>query len=122
MCIRDRVLLLPLLGFDDGARPELDWARWTLLFGPMVLFVIHPYSPFLLLGSWFALIATMVLPWMLEREANTLPVWQVVALSAGMIAVFSVTLLSGQGMVIAVPLGGMFATLSSMMMLRHAAA
>ncbi len=116
------VLLLPLLGFDDGARPELDWARWTLLFGPMVLFVIHPYSPFLLLGSWFALIATMILPWMLEREAKSLPVWQVVALSGGMIAVFSVTLLSGQGMVIAIPLGGIFATLSSMMMLRHAAA
>jgi len=68
------------------------------------------------------LIATMVLPWMLEREAKSLPVWQVVALSAGMIAVFSVTLLSGQGMVIAVPLGGIFATLSSMMMLRHASA
>ena len=116
------VLLLPILGFDDGARPELDWARWTLLFGPMVLFVAHPYSPFLLLGSWFALIATMVLPWMLEREAKSLPVWQVIGLGTAMIAVFSVTLLSGQGLVIAVPLGGIFATASSMMMLRHAVA
>lgn len=116
------VLLLPILGFDDGARPELDWARWTLLFGPMVLFVAHPYSPFLLLGSWFALIATMVLPWMLEREAKSLPVWHVIGLSAAMIAVFSVTLLSGQGLVIAIPLGGIFATASSMMMLRHAVA
>ena len=116
------VLLLPILGFDDGARPELDWARWTLLFGPMVLFVAHPYSPFLLLGSWFALIATMVLPWMLEREAKKLPVWQVIGLGTAMIAVFSVTLLSGQGLVIAIPLGGIFATASSMMMLRHAVA
>ena len=116
------VLLLPILGFDDGARPELDWARWTLLFGPMVLFVAHPYSPFLLLGSWFALIATMVLPWMLEREAKSLPVWQVIGLGTAMIAVFSVTLLSGQGLVIAIPLGGIFATASSMMMLRHAVA
>lgn len=116
------VLLLPILGFDDGARPELDWARWTLLFGPMVLFVAHPYSPFLLLGSWFALIATMVLPWMLEREAKKLPVWKVIGLGTAMIAVFSVTLLSGQGLVIAIPLGGIFATASSMMMLRHAVA
>ena len=116
------VLLLPILGFDDGARPELDWARWTLLFGPMVLFVAHPYSPFLLLGSWFALIATMVLPWMLEREAKSLPVWQVIGLGTAMIAVFSVTLLSGQGLVIAIPLGGIFATASSMMMLGHAVA
>ena len=116
------VLLLPILGFDDGARPELDWARWTLLFGPMVLFVAHPYSPFLLLGSWFALIATMVLPWMLEREAKSLPLWQVIGLGTAMIAVFSVTLLSGQGLVIAIPLGGIFATASSMMMLRHAVA
>ena len=116
------VLLLPILGFDDGARPELDWARWTLLFGPMVLFVAHPYSPFLLLGSWFALIATMVLPWMFEREAKSLPLWQVIGLGTAMIAVFSVTLLSGQGLVIAIPLGGIFATASSMMMLRHAVA
>ena len=116
------VLLLPILGFDDGARPELDWARWTLLFGPMVLFVAHPYSPFLLLGSWFALIATMVLPWMLEREAKSLPLWQVIGLGTAMIAVFSVTLLSGQGLVIAIPLGGICATASSMMMLRHAVA
>lgn len=116
------VLLLPMLGFDDGSRPELDWARWALLFGPMILFVVHPYSPFLLLGSWFALVATMVLPWMLEREAKTVPVWQVVGLSAAMIIVFSATLLSGQGMNMAVPLGGVFAVLSSMMMLRHASA
>lgn len=116
------VLLLPMLGFDDGSRPELDWARWALLFGPMILFVVHPYSPFLLLGSWFALVATMVLPWMLEREAKTVPVWQVVGLSTAMIIVFSATLLSGQGMNMAVPLGGVFAVLSSMMMLRHASA
>jgi len=116
------VLLLPMLGFDDGSRPELDWARWTLLFGPMLLFVVHPYSPFLLLGSWFALIATMALPWMLEREARTLPLWQVAGLSGAMIAVFSATLLSGQGMIMVVPLGGLLAVLSSMMMLRHASA
>ena len=114
------VLLLPMLGFDDGARPELDWVRWSLLFGPMLLFVVHPYSPFLLLGSWFALIATMVLPWMLEREAKPLPLWQAVALSTVLIAAFAGTLLSGQGMVIAIPLGGIVASLSSMMMIRHA--
>ena len=28
------VLLLPLLGFDDGSRPELNWVRWSLMFGP----------------------------------------------------------------------------------------
>jgi hypothetical protein len=84
--------------------------------------VVHPYSPFLLLGSWFALIATMVLPWMLEREARTLPLWQVGGLTGAMITVFSATLLSGQGMIMAVPLGGFLAVLSSMMMLRHASA
>lgn len=116
------VLLLPMLGFDDGARPELDWARWTLLFGPMLLFVVHPYSPLLLFGSWFALIATMVLPWMLEREAKPLPLWQALVLPTVLIAAFAGTLLSGQGMVIAVPLGGIVASLSSMMMIRHACA
>jgi hypothetical protein len=59
---------------------------------------------------------------MLEREAKSLPVWQVIGLGTAMIAVFSVTLLSGQGLVIAIPLGGIFATASSMMMLRHAVA
>jgi hypothetical protein len=46
----------------------------------------------------------------------------VIGLGTAMIAVFSVTLLSGQGLVIAIPLGGIFATASSMMMLRHAVA
>jgi len=59
---------------------------------------------------------------MLEREARTLPLWQVAGLSGAMIAVFSATLLSGQGMIMVVPLGGLLAVLSSMMMLRHASA
>jgi hypothetical protein len=37
-----------------------------------------------------------------------------------LIAAFAGTLLSGQGMVIAIPLGGIVASLSSMMMIRHA--
>ena len=54
------------------------------------------------------------------EEAKPLPLWQAVALSTVLIAAFAGTLLSGQGMVIAIPLGGIVASLSSMMMIRHA--
>ena len=50
------VLLLPLLGFDDGSRPELNWVRWSLMFGPLLWFLVFEHAPFLLLGcglqSW----------------------------------------------------------------------
>lgn len=114
------VLLLPLLGFDDGSRPELNWVRWSCMFGPMMLFVVFEHSPFLLLGSWFAIIASTPLTWTLEESAPSPSMMHLGCIIILGLATLVVVLLSGQGLQLALPLGALLATISSTLDLRHA--
>ena len=114
------VLLLPLLGFDDGSRPELNWVRWSCMFGPMLLFVVFEHSPFLVLGSWFAIIATTPLSWALEESAPSPSRMHLVGIIILGLATLALVLLSGQGLQLALPLGALLATISSTLDLRHA--
>ena len=114
------VLLLPLLGFDDGSRPELNWVRWSCMFGPMLLFVVFEHSPFLVLGSWFAIIATTPLSWTLEESAPSPSRMHLVGIIILGLATLALVLLSGQGLQLALPLGALLATISSTLDLRHA--
>ena len=113
-------LLLPLLGFDDGSRPELNWVRWSCMFGPMLLFVVLEHSPFLLLGSWFAIVATTPLSWTLEESAPSPSMMHLGGMIALGLATLAFVLLSGQGLQMALPLGALLATVSATLDLRHA--
>tara|TARA_Y100000766_G_scaffold3395_1_gene2626 strand:+ start:3074 stop:3472 length:399 start_codon:yes stop_codon:yes gene_type:complete len=114
------VLLLPLLGFDDGSRPELNWVRWSLMFGPLVLFLVFEHAPFLLLGSWLAIIATTPLSWLLEESAPSPSAAQLATIVALGLATVVFVLMSGEGLRYAIPLGALLALGSSMLDLRHA--
>lgn len=114
------VLLLPLLGFDDGSRPELNWVRWSLMFGPMLWFLMFEHSPFLLLGSWFALMATSPMAWALEDSAPSPTLWHSVGLVLLGITVICVVVISGEGLQYALPLGALLCIASSMLDVRHA--
>ena len=113
-------LLLPLLGFDDGSRPELNWVRWSCMFGPMLLFVVFEHSPFLLLGSWFAIVATTPLSWTLEEPAPSPTMMHIGCIIVLGLATLVFVLLTGQGLQMALPLGALFATISATLDLRHA--
>ena len=114
------VLLLPLLGFDDGSRPELNWVRWSLMFGPMLWFLMFEHSPFLLLGSWFALMVTSPMAWALEDSAPSPTLWHSVGLVLLGITVICVVVISGEGLQYALPLGALLCIASSMLDVRHA--
>ena len=114
------VLLLPLLGFDDGSRPELNWVRWSLMFGPMLWFLMFEHAPFLLLGSWFALMATSPLSWTLEDSAPSPPMLHRIGLALLGSAVLVVVVVSGEGLRYALPLGALLCIVSSMLDVRHA--
>ena len=114
------VLLLPLLGFDDGSRPELNWVRWSLMFGPMLWFLMFEHAPFLLLGSWFALMATSPLAWTLEDSAPSPTMLHRIGLAFLGIAVLAVVVVSGEGLRYALPLGALLCVVSSMLDVRHA--
>ena len=114
------VLLLPLLGFDDGSRPELNWVRWSLMFGPMLWFLMFEHSPFLLLGSWFALMATSPMAWALEDSAPSPTLWHSVGLVLLGITVICVVVISGEGLQYALPLGALLCIASSVLDVRHA--
>ena len=114
------VLLLPLLGFDDGSRPELNWVRWSLMFGPLVLFLVFEHAPFLLLGSWLAIIATTPLSWLLEESAPSPSAAHLATIVALGLATVVLVLTSGEGLRYAIPLGALLALGSSMLDLRHA--
>ena len=115
------VLLLPLLGFDDGSRPELNWVRWSLMFGPMLWFLMFEHAPFLLLGSWFALVATSPLAWTLEDSAPSPTMLHRIGLALLGSAVLVVIVMSGEGLRYALPLGALLCVVSSMLDVRHAA-
>ena len=114
------VLLLPLLGFDDGSRPELNWVRWSLMFGPMLWFLMFEHSPFLLLGSWFALMVTSPMAWALEDSAPSPTLWHSVGLVLLGITVICVVVISGEGLQYALPLGALLCIASSVLDVRHA--
>ena len=114
------VLLLPLLGFDDGPRPELNWVRWGLMFGPLFWFLMFEHAPFLMVGSWFALIATTPLSWTLEDSAPSPSMPQRASMIALGLATILLVLASGEGLRYALPFVGLLCVLSSMLDLRHA--
>lgn len=114
------VLLLPLLGFDDGSRPELNWVRWALLFGPLLCFLMFEHAPFLVFGSWFAVMATTPLSWTLEESAPTPSMVQRAAMVFMGLAAFILVVMSGEGLRYALPVGALLCVVSSMLDLRHA--
>ena len=114
------VLLLPLLGFDDGSRPELNWVRWSLMFGPLLWFLVFEHAPFLLLGSWFAIMATTPLSWLFEESASTPKATHLCGIAVLSLSVLLFVLISGEGLRYAIPLGALLCLLSSMLDLRHA--
>ena len=114
------VLLLPLLGFDDGPRPELNWVRWSLMFGPLFWFLMFEHAPFLMVGSWLALIATTSLSWTLEDSAPSPSMLQRAPLIVLGLTSILLVLASGEGLRYALPLVGLLCVLSSMLDLRHA--
>ena len=114
------VLLLPLLGFDDGSRPELNWVRWSLMFGPLFWFLMFEHAPFLIVGSWLALMATTPLSWTLEDSAPTPSMAQRASMIVLGLGAFLLVLASGEGLRYALPVVGLLCVLSSMLDLRHA--
>ncbi|MGB1525164.1 MAG: hypothetical protein ACPHCK_04005 [Candidatus Poseidoniaceae archaeon] len=114
------VLLLPLLGFDDGPRPELNWVRWSLMFGPLFWFLMFEHAPFLMVGSWLALIATTPLAWTLEDSAPSPSMAQRASMVVLGLATILLVLASDEGLRYALPLVGLLCVLSSMLDLRHA--
>ena len=118
--IDGRVLLLPLLGFDDGSRPELNWVRWSLMFGPLLWFLVFEHAPFLLLGSWFAIMATTPLSWLFEESASTPKAAHLCGIAVLSLSLLLFVLISGEGLRYAIPLGALLCLFSSMLDLRHA--
>jgi hypothetical protein len=114
------VLLLPLVGFDDGSRPELNWVRWSLMFGPLLLFLVFGHAPFLLLGSWFAIMATTPLSWMWEDSAPSPSTTHIATITLLSIATLIFVLMSGEGLRYAIPMGALLCFVSSMLDVRHA--
>jgi len=114
------VLLLPFLGFDDGSRPELNWVRWTLMFGPLFWFLMFEHAPFLIVGSWLALMATTPLSWTLEDSAPTPSMAQRASMIVLGLGAILLVLASGEGLRFALPVVGLLCVLSSMLDLRHA--
>ena len=114
------VLLLPLLGFDDGPRPELNWVRWSLMFGPLFWFLMFEHAPFLMVGSWMALMATTPLSWTLEDSAPSPSMLQRASMIVLGLTTILLILASGEGLRYALPLVGLLCVLSSMLDLRHA--
>ena len=114
------VLLLPMFGFDDGARPELNWVRWSLMFGPMLLFLFFEHAPFLLFGAWFAIMATTPLSWLFEETASSPSLPHRIALVILGLATLGLVLTSGEGLRYAIPLGAMLCLVSSTLDVRHA--
>ena len=114
------VLLLPLLGFDDGSRPELNWLRWSLMFGPLLWFLMFEHAPFLVFGAWFALMATTPLAWALETSASSPPIYHMVGLGLLSLITLLAVLMSGEGLRYALPLGAVLCVFSSTLDLRHA--
>jgi len=114
------VLLLPFLGFDDGSRPELNWVRWTLMFGPLFWFLMFEHAPFLIVGSWLALMATTPLSWTLEDSAPTPSMAQRASMFVLGLGAILLVLASGEGLRFALPVVGLLCVLSSMLDLRHA--
>ena len=114
-------LLLPLLGFDDGSRPELNWVRWSLMFGPLLWFLVFEHAPFLVLGSWFALMATTPLSWLLEDSAPSPPLPQIATFVLVCLAAFALVLISDEGLRYALPVGALLCVVSTMLDARHAA-
>ncbi|MGB0787675.1 MAG: hypothetical protein ACPGR1_06710, partial [Candidatus Poseidoniaceae archaeon] len=101
------VLLLPFLGFDDGSRPELNWVRWSLMFGPLFWFLMFEHAPFLMVGSWLALMATTPLAWTLEDSAPSPSMVQRASMIVlGLVAILLV-LANGEGLRYALPLVGL---------------
>ena len=114
------VLLLPLLGFDEGPRPELNWVRWSLMFGPLFWFLMFEHAPFLVLGAWFAIMASTPLSWTMETSAPSPPVYHMATIA--LFAMFALVgiLLSDEGLRYALPIGALLCVFSSMLDLRHA--
>ena len=114
------VLLLPFLGFDDGSRPELNWVRWSLMFGPLLWFLMFEHAPFLVLGAWFAIMVTTPLSWTVESSAPSPPVYQMATIALLALITLVVVVLSGEGLRYALPMGAALCVFSSMLDLRHA--
>ena len=114
------VLLLPFLGFDDGSRPELNWVRWSLMFGPLLWFLMFEHAPFLVLGAWFAIMATTPLSWTLEASAPSPTMFQMVTLGLLALITLLVVLMSGEGLRYALPMGAALCVFSSTLDVRHA--
>ena len=114
------VLLLPLLGFDDGPRPELNWVRWSLMFGPLLWFLMFEHAPFLILGAWFAIMATTPLSWTLESSAPSPPVYQMATIALLSLITLVVVMMNAEGLRYALPMGAVLCVFSSMLDLRHA--
>ena len=114
------VLLLPFLGFDDGSRPELNWVRWSLMFGPVLWFLMFEHAPFLVLGAWFAIMVTTPLSWTMESSAPSPPVYQMATIALLALITLAVVVLSGEGLRYALPMGAALCVFSSMLDLRHA--
>ena len=86
----------------------------------MLLFVVFEHSPFLLLGSWFAIIATTSISWTLEESAPSPSMMHLGGMIALGLATLVFVLLSGHGLQLALPLGALLATISATLDLRHA--
>ena len=91
------------------------------MFGPMLCFLMFEHAPFLLLGSWFALVATSPLAWTLEDSAPSPTMLHRIGLALLGSAVLVVIVMSGEGLRYALPLGALLCVVSSMLDVRHAA-
>jgi hypothetical protein len=86
----------------------------------MLWFLMFEHAPFLLLGSWFALMATSPLAWTLEDSAQSPTMLHRIGLAVLGIAVLAVVVVSGEGLRYALPLGALLCVVSSMLDVRHA--
>ncbi len=90
------------------------------MFGPMLLFLFFEHAPFLLLGSWFAIMATTPMSWLFEETASSPSLPHRIALVILGLATLVLVLTSGEGLRYAIPLGAMLCLVSSTLDVRHA--
>ncbi|MGB1633416.1 MAG: hypothetical protein ACPHEN_08580, partial [Candidatus Poseidoniaceae archaeon] len=94
--------------------------RWSLMFGSLFWFLMFEHAPFLMVGSWLALIATTPLAWTLEDSAPSPSMAQRASMVVLGLATILLVLASDEGLRYALPLVGVLCVLSSMLDLRHA--
>ena len=70
MVITTPLMLLPNLGFDSSARPEMMWMRLGLFFSPLILFQVDSYYALTIPAVWFALFITIWIGQVFEERES----------------------------------------------------